>query len=71
MKIQLTTIFIIFITALNMSTAQVPMENAVFNKSNLFKARTEGYYTYRIPGMVITTNGYNIGLLRSQKRRKW
>lgn len=45
----------------------------MLEKTDLFEARTGGYYTYRIPGMVVTTKGTVLAYCeaRQDSRSDW
>lgn len=45
----------------------------MLKKTNLFEARTEGYYTYRIPGIIVTSKGTVLAYCeaRQDSRSDW
>ncbi len=64
----LATILTVF-TAYTASVGQETM----LTKTNLFQARTEGYYAYRIPGIVVTSKGTILAYCeaRQDSRSDW
>lgn len=65
----LAAVALMLLTPCAVTTAQEPM----LKKTNLFEARTDGYYAYRIPGIVVTTKGTILAYCeaRQDSRSDW
>lgn len=64
-----TAVMLTLFAACSATGGQEPM----LEKTNLFEARAGGYYTYRIPGMVVTTKGTVLAYCeaRQDSRSDW
>ena len=63
-------IFLSLILLTETAGAQVPLDSAEFRRTDLFTARSWGYFTYRIPGLVMSPSGTILAHCEARKNDK-